>query len=145
MYAGFPMNTLKSSTCTGRIGEFFAMYMLEKHGIECHHVDRSGVDLWCQSHDGTMFTLQVKSAYELELGRKKGTRRRYSFNLRASKVADFYMFVALEKERIIVKTPDELGNKIGLQISPRTFTEEKMAEGLHRLKTFRMEDRLQPQ
>ena len=24
----------------GRVGEFFAIYKLEKYGIECHHVDR---------------------------------------------------------------------------------------------------------
>ena len=50
------------SNQAGRAGEFYIAYVLEKNGIECHHVDLQGTDLWCQLENGKMFTVQVKSA-----------------------------------------------------------------------------------
>ncbi len=126
----------------GRIGEFFAMYVLERHGIECHHVDRSGVDLWCQSHYEDMFTLQVKAANLATMQRKDTPkpRQRYLYNLTNNKIADFYMFIALDVQRVIIKPTGELGRRDSLQIHPDTFTQELELEGLETLRKFRRED-----
>ena len=56
------MDEIDSAASKGRIGECLVIYMLEKCGVECHHVDRSGIDLWCQSRNKDVFTVQVKSA-----------------------------------------------------------------------------------
>jgi len=125
---------------TGRIGEFFAMYALEKYGIECHHVDRSGVDLWCQSYNEDMFTLQIKAANTTLIRRGKRTYPRYSYNLRTTKIADFYMFIALDIQKVLVMPTRKLGRKEGLQIHPNKFTEETEKEGLDLLRNFRRED-----
>jgi DNA-binding protein Fis len=77
------------------------MYVLERAGIECHHVDRSGVDLWCQSNNNDMFTLQVKAANPSKIAEGRSLTR-YYYNLRTPKVADFYMFVALDIEKVII-------------------------------------------
>ena len=123
---------------TGRIGEFFAMYVLERHGIECHHVDRSGVDLWCQSYYEDMFTLQVKAANLANLNRKnRGPEYRYLYNLASQKIADFYMFIALDEQRVLIKPTEELGRKLSMQVHPNKFTEEAEKEGLDLLRNFR--------
>jgi hypothetical protein len=126
---------------TGRIGEFFAMYVLERYGIECHHVDRSGVDLWCQSYYEDMFTLQVKAANLANLNRKgRNPEYRYLYNLASQKIADFYMFIALDEQRVIIKPTEELGRKLSMQIHPNKFTEEAEKEGLDLLRNFRRVD-----
>lgn len=130
-----------NSSHVGRIGEFFAMYVLERHGIECHHVDRSGVDLWCQSHYEDMFTLQVKAANLATMQRKDTPkpRQRYLYNLANNKIADFYMFIALDVQRVIIKPTGELRRRASLQIHPDTFTQELELEGLETLRKFRRE------
>jgi hypothetical protein len=52
---------LSNNQDTGRQGEFLAAYILEKNGIEVHHVDRSGADLWCRINNAIL-TVQVKAA-----------------------------------------------------------------------------------
>lgn len=126
---------------TGRIGEFFAMYVLERYGIECHHVDRSGVDLWCQSYYEDMFTLQVKAANLATLKQRyKNPVHKYLYSLATQKVADFYMFIALDEQRVLIKSTEELGSKGSLQINPDKFTEEAEKEGLDLLHNFRRVD-----
>ena len=108
-----PNIRIYSATHTGRVGEFFAMYVLERCGIECYHVDRSGVDLWCQTNNEDMFTLQVKSA-NLSKIKKKGRNNaisRYIFNLQSEKVADFYMFIALDIQKALIMQTKKLGQK----------------------------------
>ena len=126
----------------GRVGEFFAIYKLEKYGIECHHVDRSGVDLWCQTGNEDMFTLQVKSANLSKVKKKVGSKPllRYIFNLQSEKVADFYMFIALDIQKAIIMQTKELGQKTGLQLHPNKFTDEAEQAGLDSLHNFRRAD-----
>jgi hypothetical protein len=50
----------RSRTDIGRAGEFLAAYILETHGVEVHHVDRAGADLWCKVR-GSIVTVQVKA------------------------------------------------------------------------------------
>ena len=133
------------SSHIGRVGEFFGLYKLEKYGIECHHVDRSGIDLWCQSLDKSLFTVQVKSSNICHYNQhnKRPAFSGYSFNLRADHVADFYVFVALDIERILVKPVAELEGKTQLRLIPANFTQEEELEGISLLRSFKREDHLQ--
>lgn len=94
---------MSKNTDLGRQGEFLAAYILETHGVEVHHVDRAGADLWCKTHNGIV-TVQVKTCSQ-----PKPTNPRsqpyYSFNAQYSD-ADFYAFVALDRELLIVKAND---------------------------------------
>ena len=118
------------------------MYVLERCGIECHHVDRSGVDLWCQTGNEDMFTLQVKSANLSKIKKKAGSKPllRYIFNLQSEKVADFYMFIALDIQKAVIMQTKELGQKTGIQIHPNKFTDEAEQAGLDVLQNFRRAD-----
>ena len=121
----------------GRAGEFYIAYVLEKNGIECHHVDLKGTDLWCQLENGKMFTVQVKSA--TTSFRNKG-RWIYSFCLATTKKADFTIFLALDQERFIVETAEQVGKRKSKQVIPRAFTTTKQAEGIELLKGFFQDD-----
>ena len=129
----------------GRVGEFFAIYKLEKYGIECHHVDRSGIDLWCQSLDNSLFTLQVKSSNICHFNKdnKRPNFSGYAYNLRSDHIADFYIFIALDIERIIVKPVAELKGKTQLRLTASDFTREEELEGMSLLRSFKREDHLQ--
>jgi hypothetical protein len=129
----------------GRVGEFFAIYKLEKYGIECHHVDRSGIDLWCQSLDNSLFTVQVKASNICHFNQhnKRPAFSGYAYNLRSDHVADFYVFVALDIERMIVKPVEELEGKTQLQLTASDFTREEELEGVSLLRSFKREDHLQ--
>lgn len=133
------MDEIGSATSKGRIGECLLTYLLEKCGVECHHVDRSGVDLWCQSRNKDVFTVQVKSA------NVSSSRPKYSFNVATTKTADFYVFVALDLEQVIVKPVSEVTAKTTLRISIGDFTEEESKRGLDLLSNFKKEDHLPQQ
>jgi len=130
------MDEIDSATSKGRIGECLLTYLLEKCGVECHHVDRSGVDLWCQSRNKDVFTVQVKSA------NVSSSRPKYSFNVATTKTADFYVFVALDLEQVIVKPVSEVTAKTTLRIAIGDFTEEESKRGLDLLSNFKKEDHL---
>ena len=133
------MDEIDSAASKGRIGECLVIYMLEKCGVECHHVDRSGVDLWCQSRNKDVFTVQVKSA------NVSSDRPKYSFNVYTTKTADFYVFVALDLEQVIVKPVSEITYKTTLRIPIGDFTEEESNRGLDLLSNFKREDHLPQQ
>lgn len=130
------MDEIDSAASKGRIGECLVIYMLEKCGVECHHVDRSGVDLWCQSRNKDVFTVQVKSA------NVSSDRPKYSFNVSTTKTADFYVFVALDLEQVIVKPVSEITYKTTLRIPIKEFNDAKTREGLDLLSNFKKEDHL---
>ena len=133
------MDEIDSAASKGRIGECLVIYMLEKCGVECHHVDRSGVDLWCQSRNKEVFTVQVKSA------NVSSDRPRYAFNVATTKTADFYVFVALDLEQVIVRAVSEVTAKTTLRIPIDDFTEEESKKGLDLLSNFKKEDHLPQQ
>ena len=131
------------SSHVGRVGEFFGVYKLEKYGIECHHVDRSGIDLWCQSLDHSLFTLQVKSSNLCQYNEGNSNRPTfsgYAYNLRSDHVADFYMFVALDLERFLVKPVEELEGKTQLRLLPSDFTRDEELDGVSTLRSFKRGD-----
>lgn len=130
------MDEIDSATSKGRIGECLLTYLLEKCGVECHHVDRSGVDLWCQSRNKEVFTVQVKSA------NVSSDRPKYAFNVSTTKTADFYVFVALDLEQVIVKSIADVAHKTTLRIAIADFTEEESKRGLDLLSDFKKEDHL---
>ena len=115
------------------------MYVLERAGVECHHVDRSGVDLWCQSNNNDMFTLQVKAANPSRIAEGRSLTR-YYYNLRTPKVADFYMFVALDIEKVIIMSVNKLGSRTGMNLNPNKFTDKVEQEGFYTLQNFKRED-----
>jgi len=133
------MGAALDSSKVGRAGEFFVAYVLERNGIQCHHVDLDGSDLWCQLENGKMFTVQVKSAtapFRRKDRRIKSglTRWVYGFCLTTAKKADFTIYLALDQERFIVETAEQVGTKRSIQITPKTFTTTKMVEGIDLLK-----------
>ena len=95
------------NTETGRRGEFLAAYILESYGIECHHVNRQGADLWCLVHDRVV-TVEVKAASQpAKDGRNAKTGRVRHYNhyqfFTGKKTADFFCFVALDRQVLLVK------------------------------------------
>lgn len=90
------------NTETGRRGEFLAAYILESHGIECHHVNREGADLWCKVQ-GRVFTVEVKSASAVAKSDRGRPSRYYQFHTN-KKAAEFYCFVALDRQLVVVRS-----------------------------------------
>lgn len=85
----------------GRAGEFLAAYILETHDIEVHHVDRSGADLWCKVR-GSIVTVQVKASTAPRPCRKGSSFVHYSY-FTQNPAADWYCFVALDRELLIMR------------------------------------------
>ena len=123
----------------GKAGEYYVMYVLQKHGVECHRVDLHGVDLWCKREDGTMFTVEVKSAGQPMVKidkRGRYPRDVYAFCLNNTVKADFTVFLALDLERFVVQTLEEVGSARSRQWRPSKFSEQAMADGISLLKGF---------
>lgn len=89
------------NTETGRRGEFLAAYILESHGIECHHVNREGADLWCKIQ-GRVFTVEVKSASMKAKPDRGRPSSYYQFHTN-KKNAEFYCLVALDRQLLVVR------------------------------------------
>lgn len=89
------------NTETGRRGEFLAAYILESHGIECHHVNREGADLWCRVQ-GRVFTVEVKSASRRSKPSRNRKNNYYQFYT-TKRLADFFCFVALDRQLVVVR------------------------------------------
>lgn len=118
-----------SNRGTGRIGEFFAAYVLEKHGIECHHVDREGSDLWCKVRE-SIVTVEVKAASHARSGGGGPSKRvpRYNYNTRGND-AHWYCFVAVDKELLLMRPASAVKTK-HTAISPSCFTFEKQEQSI---------------
>jgi len=80
--------------------------------------------------------VQVKSA------NVSSDRPKYSFNVSTTKTADFYVFVALDLEQVIVKPVSEITYKTTLRIPIKEFNDAKTREGLDLLSNFKKEDHL---
>lgn len=83
------------------MGEFLAAYILETFGVEVHHVDRQGADLWCKVN-GSIITVQVKSSAGPRKSRTTTNNEYYTFSTRAADV-DWYCFVALDRRLLIMR------------------------------------------
>jgi len=110
----------RQNTDIGRAGEFLAAYVLETHGVEVHHVDRAGADLWCKVQ-GSIITVQVKTSQTAKPTRKTSSVKYYSY-MTQTKDVDWYCFVALDRELLIMRPVSAIVGKT-LRVSPLEFNE----------------------
>lgn len=104
----------------GRAGEFLAAYILETFGVEVHHVDRSGSDLWCKVGDA-LSTVQVKATMRPKSSNKRCSSVLYEFAT-TNKDADWFCFVALDQQLLLMYPSSEIvSNKTRLK--PSLFNE----------------------
>ena len=119
-----------SATATGRVGEHFAAYVLEAHGIEAQRVDTQYADLWCRVGE-SLIAVEVKtSSYPVQHGRG-GVTPRYRYNLR-SKKHGWFCFVALDINRILLRPVEELGQLTSFSIGAPLFTEEAQRNSIEK-------------
>lgn len=118
-----------SNRGTGRMGEFFAAYVLEKHGVECHHVDREGSDLWCKVRD-SIVTVEVKTASCPKNMGNSTNRRSPRYNYHTSgKDANWYCFVAVDLELLLMR-PASAVVATHTSITPGKFTFEAQEQSI---------------
>jgi hypothetical protein len=109
----------RSNTDIGRAGEFLAAYILETHGVEVHHVDRAGADLWCKVQ-GSIVTVQVKAC---RAAAKSNTRSFAYYTYRTQPTdAGWYCFVALDRELLLMRPSAEV-TSVTTRIAPSEFNE----------------------
>jgi hypothetical protein len=109
----------RANTDVGRAGEFLAAYILETHGIEVHHVDRAGADLWCKVQ-GSILTVQVKACTAPAQNNERSSLY-YTYSTR-NPVADWYCFVALDRELLLMR-PVSTIVATTTRLSPSEFNE----------------------
>ena len=109
----------RNRTDIGRAGEFLAAYILETHGVEVHHVDRAGADLWCKVR-GSIVTVQVKACTAPTQSNARSTQY-YSYKTQPSD-ADWHCFVALDRELLLMR-PSEGIVALTTRIAPSEFNE----------------------
>lgn len=123
---GDPLGT----TETGRVGEYLAAYLLEKRGIGCSLVDRRGSDIWCHHPDGSMFRVEVKTATEAS-HKGKGI---YSYSYQVQRRdADWFAFVALDREAVIFRPRHWLKPYTTHRLHPRIFSVPQQRVSLNHL------------
>jgi hypothetical protein len=110
---------VSNRTSIGRVGEFFAAYVLETYGVEVHHVDRSAADLWCQVR-GSLCTVQVKSSSSSRRS-NAGRKAKYHYHTPPVEV-DWYCFVALDKQ-LLLMSPCSLVPSKTTSFDPLEFNE----------------------
>ena len=110
---------MSKSTSVGRAGEFLAAYILETYGVEVHHVDRAGSDLWCKVQ-GSILTVQVKSSSKpVRYG--NDTKEMYTYHTPKT-VVDWYCFVALDRQLLLMKREGSF-DTAKFRILPNEFNE----------------------
>jgi len=107
------------ASSVGRTGEFLAAFVLETYGVEVHHVDRAGADLWCKVR-GSIVPVEVKSASR---PRGAGENRilRYQFTIGNQKPL-WFCFVALDRKLVLMRPGSEVLTKT-VRVHPEVFTE----------------------
>jgi len=103
------VGSVDDNSKTGRRGEFLAAYVLESNGVECHHVDRNGSDLWCRVND-KVYTIEVKSSSRAARSTKGLRSSHYQFHTRVH-TADFYCFVALDRQLLLLRPASQITAK----------------------------------
>ena len=115
----------------GRVGEYFAAYVLESNGIEAHRVDVHHSDLWCRI-DETLVMVEVKSvsapkAYGSNVSLK------YHFNVGANKQG-WFCFVALDRQLLLLRPVSEFRGKRSLALLPEEFNAENQRRTIEEFK-----------
>ena len=103
---------------TGRVGEYFAAYVLESNGIETHRVDVHHSDLWCRVRE-TLCMVEVKSVSSPRAYSRAITPK-YHFNISGNKQG-WYCFVALDRQLLLLRPVSDVRGKVSLSISPEEF------------------------
>lgn len=119
---------------TGRIGENLAAYYLGLAGFDASIVDRRGSDIWCQSPEGNMFSVEVKAAGKPILKRHYVTPT-YYFSVQ-TKIADQFMLIGLDANICRIFSKEKLTSRWSsntIQISTAEFTLEAMQQDFARL------------
>ena len=106
------------ATSKGRVGEFFAAYVLESYGVETHRVDTRYSDLWCRVGESVR-TVEVKSCTR-PTGYKSGEVLRYTFNVRSRKHG-WFCLVALDRQMVLLRSVEEMGGPKTLRVGPEEF------------------------
>jgi hypothetical protein len=112
--------TSTRNTDLGRVGEFLAAYILETYGIEVHHVDRAGADLWCRANN-TIFTVQVKAASRPTKSNDHTSVGYYGFHTKSTS-ADWFCFVALDRQLLLMRRVADV-TTTSLRLAPSEFNE----------------------
>lgn len=115
----------------GRQGEFFAAYILESHGVECHHVDRKGSDLWCKLPSGLIKTVQVKTTRgpRTKDNRSSPSAVVYNFSHISTDHCNWFCFVVLDKQLLLMAHLENT-NKMTKRFRTDAFTPEAQASSL---------------
>ena len=121
-----------TANATGRCGENLVAYYLERAGIQCTVVDRRGVDLWCRTAAGSLFQLEVKTATTSAPRRVGGPGSVYSFEIR-TRECDWYAFVALDTEMLLIKHIDDIRPYRSQKIETHYFKPTLMLNSLGRM------------
>jgi hypothetical protein len=98
---------MSNASDIGRAGEFLASYILETFGVEVHHVNRDGADLWCKINNSRIVTVDVKTASK-PISPKK-TRNVYQFHTPGRIIIDYHAFVALDRQLMLMQVFDPDG------------------------------------
>lgn len=113
----------------GRRGEFLAAYILETYGITTTHVDLQYDDLWCRTHSGELFRVQVKSTLKPIAYTTDPEKKRYQFWLGDSPpYHGIYVCVALDVELCLAFRDDRAVKTFKMRDS--CFTEQKQTDSI---------------
>lgn len=120
-----------SASATGRIGEHFAAYVLEAHGVEAQRVDTQYADLWCRVGD-SLISVEVKTCSVPKWYHKRSLRGpRYAFNVK-SKKHGWYCFVALDIRLMLLRPVEEVGKASSISLSTKLFTPESQSNSIEK-------------
>jgi hypothetical protein len=117
----------------GRAGEFYAAFILERHGIRTTHVDLPHDDLWCDTPNRGMVRVQVKACSKAMVHGVKARPARYSFQFGPNRnIYDgIYILVALDKKLCVAFRRDDTVGRT-LKIKPDRFTEEEQTQTIRK-------------
>lgn len=118
---------MSANTDTGRMGEFLASYILETHGVEVHHVDRAGADLWCRANS-KLITMQVKAATVPTKSNSHTSVAYYNYTAK-NRNADYFCFVALDL-RLLLLRPSSTITGSTVRIAPEEFTDASQSQSI---------------
>lgn len=115
---------------TGRTGEFLASYILETFGVEVHHVSRDGADLWCKIRSDRIVTIDVKASAETSSNIR--AKNHYRFHTPGRVPVDYYAFVALDKQLMLIRPSEEVGVKT-VSIHTKHFNESNQRRTIEQM------------
>ena len=122
----------------GRVGEHYAVYRLEKAGIEAIRIDREDVDLWAKLPNKKIISVQVKSSREFNF-KNRTPHFRFYFRKRKStyRSADISICVGINAETNLVCIEDNFEHEArrDIRINKNFFNKETEEESIQRLIT----------